>query len=67
MSFAVTYVRKQGSSLRLTIPPGMVRELGVRVGEPVAMSCENGVLLVVKLSAAALAEKMQIQLRGTAE
>ncbi len=64
MSFSVGHIRHQGSSLRLTIPPRMVRELGVREGEPVSMSVENGVLLVVKLSAEALAERMRTQYRG---
>ncbi len=58
MNFAVSCVRQQGHSLRLTIPTPLVRELGVRAGDPLAMSVQNGVLLVTKLSAELLAEKM---------
>ncbi len=67
MSFAVRHVRKQGHSLRLTIPSDLVRELGVRDGEPVSMSVQNGVLLVTKLSAAMLADTMLAQAKEKPE
>ncbi len=60
MSFRVSYIRRQGAaaSLKLTLPPSIVRELGVRDGDPVALSIKNGLLVVVKLSASDLARQI---------
>src|SRR2546428_1357286 len=51
MNIRIVRVRKNGHSLGVNLPVDVVRELGVRDGDPVSLGVRNGVLILAKLAA----------------
>ena len=50
MNIRIVRVRKNGHSLGVNLPVDVVRELGVRDGDPVSLGVRNGVLILAKLA-----------------
>ena len=50
MNIRIVRVHKNGHSLGVNLPVDVVRELGVRDGDPVSLGVRNGVLILAKLA-----------------